>query len=171
MNNKILIGILVISLGLNVGTFTMLFYEKFIERRESKYSIEESIFETLALTDEQEKKIEQMREKWFMTNDSLTEKLTMLKASLETIPETGIFVDSLHRMVITLEDSHKTLFEKYLKEYQEILDDSQMKIFKLKVTPRIKVIKIDMDGDTIEQNVGVKVIKRIEQETEKEEKK
>jgi len=171
MNNKILIAILIISLGLNIGTFTMLFYEKFIEKKSNRISIEDNIFENLDLTEEQEKKIEQMRERWFTANDSLTEKLALLEASLESLPEGGIWVDSLQRMVIVLEDSHKMLFEKYLKEYQEILDDSQLKIFKLKVTPRIKVIKINLDGDTTEKNVDIKVIKRVEKDTTKEERK
>ncbi len=171
MNNKILIGLLVISLGLNIGMFTMLLYERFSDKEKNWMTIEDNIFETLDLSEEQEMKIANMREEWFAQNDSFIERMAIAEAMLEKLPENSKGIDSLNGILASLEDSHKLLFDKYLKEYEEILNDSQLKIFKTKVDPKIKVIRVKISEDSEKENVDINGIKRVEKDTTKEESK
>jgi len=173
MKNKVILGLLIVSLGLNIGTFSMLFYEKFMQKRVTQRIIyDDDVFEELNLTEEQEAKIDELREKWFKLNDSIMNRMVLVEAKLDTIDEEGFeWTDSLNDIIIALEDTHKILFEKYLSDYETILDDSQLKIFKAKVNPKVKMIKIKIDKDSDNENVDIKIIKRIETDSTKEEKK
>lgn len=173
MKNKVMLGLLIVSLGLNIGTFSMLFYEKFMQKRVTQRIIyDDDVFEELNLSEEQEEKIDELREKWFKLNDSIINRMIVVEANLDTIDEEDfVWTDSLNDIIVALEDTHKILFEKYLSDYETILDDSQLKIFKERVNPKVKVIKIKIDEDSDNENVDIKIIKRIETDSTKEEKK
>jgi len=173
MKNKVMLRLLIVSLGLNIGMFTMLLYEKFTQKRITQRIIyDDDVFEELNLSKEQEMKIDELREKWFKLNDSIINRMIVVEANLDTIDEEDfIRTDSLNDIIVALEDTHKILFEKYLSDYETILDDSQLKIFKAWVNPKVKVIKIKIDKDSDDENVDIRIMKRIETDSTKEEKK
>lgn len=119
------------------------------------------MLEELNLTEDQEKKIDNLRMAWFENNDSLINKFDILEKEINSSGEIDESrIDSLEKAVSMLEDSHQILFERYLEDYEKILTKEQLKTFKSKVNPKLKFVKIKIDSQNNEKNVNVEIINK-----------
>jgi len=170
MKNRIILILLIISLGLNIGTFSILIYDKLNDNADSRLFFEEDgDFKSIDLTDKQIKSIDSMRFKWFESNDSLKKRIFIMENSLDTIGlENSGKADSISKIIKELEDSLELSFVDYIDNYENILDTNQYQVFIKQVSPKIKFLKIRISSDSTDSNADVKIIKKIE--IEKEEK-
>lgn len=162
MKNRFILVLLIISLGLNIGTFSILLFEKLHKNIKSgTFIYNNDMLEELNLTEDQEKKIDNLRMAWFENNDSLINKFDILEKEINSSGEIDESrIDSLEKAVSMLEDSHQILFERYLEDYEKILTKEQLKTFKSKVNPKLKFVKIKIDSQNNEKNVNVEIINK-----------
>lgn len=170
MNNRIILILLIISVGINIGTFSILIFDRLSEKHDAAMFIsDEGAFKNIELSDEQLKKIDSMRITWFKKNDSLLKRISAAEKKLkETDPLKKAYFDSLTNAIEAMEDSLDIRFDDYVTDYSDVLDSNQYEVLIKKIAPRVKMMKIMIIPDSSYGDSEIRILKKIE--IEKEEK-
>lgn len=168
MNNRLILILLIISVGINIGTFSILIFDRISEKQDNALFMgEDGVFRSIDLTDEQVKKIDSMRFSWFQNNDSLMKRIIKAENMLkEADPSKKAFFDSLKDAIETMEDSLDLRFENYVGDYSDVLDSGQFEVLIKRIAPRVKYTKIKLLPDSAAGDSVIRIIKKIEIEKE-----
>ncbi len=168
MKTKFLYTLLIISICLNLGIFSIMIFDRINHRPIHRIRrLPPPFIEDIQLNKIQLMRIDSIRSEWFKVSDSLMNKIIALKCRLNEECNDSLsplIMQNLSESLSMYEDSHKMLFMHYYDKYENILDPKQMEKFRKKCKMLIKVIRKDNKGDSN----NIKIMKKIEKKYNQE---
>ncbi len=153
MKTKFLYILLIISICLNLGIFSIMIFDRINRKPFHRVRrLPPPFIEDIKLNNIQLMEIDKIRSEWFEISDSLMNKIIALKCRLNEKCNDSLsplIMQNLSESLNMYEDSHKMLFMNYYAQYEDILDPKQLKKFRNKSNMLIKIIRKDDKGDSV----------------------